>query len=484
MRRLTYIANNLEEVKKMQEFTAKDFIRIFRKWWMLLTVLPLIVALLVSYYNYNYLDDIYMSRSCLFLMLDYIDNVGNRRIDMALSRDLTANLKELFNRSYILQRTAEALEMPNLSSLVSIRFTHVLDTSIFEISAVGTDPRLCAEAANAAAEVIAEYANEVIQKDSTRITQYAGVSRTPIGPQRTQNILLSTAVALLASISGAILIEMINQRIKSESQVEEGLQLSVLGSIPDYRSRIKAYEREKHLPSHGLMYYLSELDNESFKTLATNISFVIANPTIKTIVLTSAVADDGMNAFVLLTADAFAETGKRVLIVDMDYHNQSLSEYIKIQPSSDLVDYLAGRSDISSVIVPTNIYNVSFVGNYHSTGLFSRVIESANFSEFLASVESAFDIVLFSTPSLDLYIDAAVLASKAGGTVLIIPSNRIDAKHARMALERLKRGGATILGAVLNYTKPEKANAYYKKSHKGLHKKRDKALGSPERKLT
>lgn len=450
----------------MQEFTVKDFARIFRKWWLLITMIPLIVVLLSSYYNYRVLVDIYTARTSLFLLVDYVDSGGNQRYDMASSREITLNLKDLFNRSTVMQQTAEEMNMYNLSSYVAIKLTTLPDTSLLEITATGSIPALCAEAANTASEVLVRYTNEIVKKECVQITQYASVPWTPTGPQRLQNVAISAIIALLVTVSGILILEIFNQRIKTDEQVESGLHLPVLGAIPNIRGKMKPYERGKGSTMQGIIQNIGSFERESFKTMATNISFVAVNPTVKTIAVASVLSDESMNAFIILTAYSFAETGKSVLLVDMDYRNQNLGPYLRSMAALDLVDYLAGRAKIQDIIMPTGILNVSFIGNNHSSTLFTRIVESDGFLGFLHEAERMYDVVLFNTPPLDLYIDAAVLASKVGGTVLVIPSNRIDLKHAKAAVEQIKRGGAPILGIVLNDIKPEKVKAYDRKPNK------------------
>ena len=430
-------------------------------------MLPLIVVMLAGYYNYRMLDDIYMARASLFLLVDYVDTVGNRRYDMAASREMAINFRDLFNRSTVIRQTAEELDMPELTSLVGIRYSALYDTSIFDITATGSSPALCAEAANAASEVFARYGNEALQKECIRITQYASVPKTPIGPQRMQNILISAAAALLITASGVLIIEVFNQRIKTDEQVESGLHLPVLGGIPNIRNKMKSYEKGKDTPMQGIVRYIGSLERESFKTMAANISFVAVNPTVNSVAIASAMSGEGMDTFMMLTAYSFSETGKSVLLVDMDYRNQNLGPCLRQVVPYDLVDYLAGRAGIEDIIVrKTSIFNVSYIGNNHSSTLFTRVVESEGFAIFLQEVESMFDVVLFHTPPLDLYIDAAMLASKVGGTVLVIPSNRIDIRHAKIAVEQIKRGGAMVLGIVLNDVKNEKSKAYQRKSNR------------------
>jgi receptor protein-tyrosine kinase len=309
-------------------------------------------------------------------------------------------------------------------------------------------------------EVFVRYANEIVQKECVHITQRASLPWMPTGPKRVQNIAVSAAAALLVTISGVLALEMFNLRLKTDEQVENGLHLPVLGGIPNIRGKMKPYEKGRESPMQGIVRYIGNMERESFKTMAANIHFVAANPTVKTIAITSALSDEGMNAFMMLTAYAFAETGKSVLLVDMDYRNQSLGLYMRQTPALDLVDYLASRAQIHDIAMNTSIYNVGFIGNNHSSSLFTRVVASDGFLGFLREVETLYDVVLFHTPPLDLYIDAAVLASKVGGAVLVIPSNRIDIKRAKTAVAQVKRCGAAVLGIALTDVKHEKAKAY------------------------
>jgi Mrp family chromosome partitioning ATPase len=83
------------------------------------------------------------------------------------------------------------------------------------------------------------------------------------------------------------------------------------------------------------------------------------------------------------------------------------------------------------------------------------------FDLFLGSVQQMFDVVLFDTPPLGLFIDAAVLANKTDGALLVVGCGMADRALIRDAAGQLQKASANILGMVMNFVDARHSRGYY-----------------------
>jgi capsular exopolysaccharide synthesis family protein len=91
----------------------------------------------------------------------------------------------------------------------------------------------------------------------------------------------------------------------------------------------------------------------------------------------------------------------------------------------------------------------------------SELLGSKRMEAVLAEAQKNGELVILDTPPTLAVTDAAVLASKVDGVILLIEAQRTSHEAARRAYDALQRVGATILGVVLTKTKSERRTYYY-----------------------
>jgi capsular polysaccharide biosynthesis protein len=124
------------------------------------------------------------------------------------------------------------------------------NSQVINVSVQSTDAALASNIANSIANVFSEDIPELMNVDNVKVLSVSGIPTTPVSP----NILLNTAIAavvgFLLGVGLAFLREVLDRRIRTEEQVQQILDLPVLGSIPDIDSKIfktsakKASKRE------------------------------------------------------------------------------------------------------------------------------------------------------------------------------------------------------------------------------------------------
>jgi capsular exopolysaccharide synthesis family protein len=188
---------------------------------------------------------------------------------------------------------------------------------------------------------------------------------------------------------------------------------------------------------------------ESYKTLRTNVQFCGQN--IRVIAITSCHENEGKTVISLNLAKSFAELGKRVLVVDADMRNSVVAgRHTNVKRPAGLSEVLSGIEDVSECVYETQIpgLHLMFAGKCPPNPV--ELLGAPQFASLLENAAASYDYVIVDTPPLGLVIDAAVVATRCDGTMLVMARNAVRYRQAQEVVEQLKKSGARILGVVRN----------------------------------
>lgn len=188
---------------------------------------------------------------------------------------------------------------------------------------------------------------------------------------------------------------------------------------------------------------------EAFKTLRTNIEF--SGSDLKVIAVTSCTPNEGKSSIAMELAKAFAEAGKRTLLIDADMRKSVLvGRYKTGAVRLGLTHVLVGRERLGDVICKTNFPRLYMIFAGPVPPNPSELLGGENFEAILQKARQLFDYVIVDTPPLGSVIDAAVAAKRCDGTILVVENNAISYKFVQNVKEQLDKSGSKILGVVLN----------------------------------
>ena len=203
---------------------------------------------------------------------------------------------------------------------------------------------------------------------------------------------------------------------------------------------------------------------EAFKALRTNLQF--CGQDIHTVVITSCNENEGKTTITLQLAKSLSELDKRVLVIDADMRKSVMAgRNTSVEAPVGLSEVLTGLVAVKDCLYTTQCENLSimFAGKYPPNPV--ELLAGPYFESLLQEARKVYDYVLIDVPPLGSVIDAAVVAAKCDGTILVISDNQVRYRQAIEVAEQLKKSGSKILGVVRNNIK-KKEGGYYKKYYK------------------
>lgn len=228
-------------------------------------------------------------------------------------------------------------------------------------------------------------------------------------------------------------------------------------------------------------YSVSALTQDAFRTLRMNIIFSGEKKDIQTLVVTSATPNDGKTSIAIGLGIAMAESGRRTLIIDCDCRKPSVGNRLKIRPEKTWLDVLYNNVPLEQAIVETQCARLFFLDVEPGIANAIEQLSGYRFKKMIDRLKDQFGFIIFDTPPIGAFIDAASLAEHADGTIMVISSGSKEVRLHRLSIEQLKKSGANFLGAVLNKVKVSRSTSYYKYGDYYYREHKDVVTSSKEK---
>jgi len=190
--------------------------------------------------------------------------------------------------------------------------------------------------------------------------------------------------------------------------------------------------------------------SEAYRTLRTNLDFAGLDRALKTLVVTSAGVSEGKSTTLANLAIVSAQAGRRVILVDADLRRPTLHQVFGLANDAGLTTMMMDDAALASPpLNQTGVDGLSVLTSGPLPPNPAEVMGSRRMEEIIAALAERADQVLFDTPPVVAVTDAAVLATKVDGVVLVISAGHTRRDHARTAIQRLEQINARLVGAVL-----------------------------------
>ena len=188
---------------------------------------------------------------------------------------------------------------------------------------------------------------------------------------------------------------------------------------------------------------------ETFVPIASSLLLASAAGLPRSILFTSAQEGEGKSSTLHALALAFAKLGKRVLVIDGDMRRPRQHSLFHVTPDRGISEVMTGQARVEDVIVESGTPGVSLLPSGAIPPNPAELLSTPALDVLMAGVQDRFDTVLIDAPPILGLPDTVLLAAKAQATVLVVEWGRNHHGGLRVAVDRLRRAGGAIIGAVL-----------------------------------
>jgi capsular exopolysaccharide synthesis family protein len=298
---------------------------------------------------------------------------------------------------------------------------------------------------------------EAGQIGSVRIVDSAKPPREHIKPKKKLNLLLGILLGLGLGIGITFIREYLDTSLKTIEEVER-IGFAVLGSIPLITpQKLNGNRKDQNggeisrIESRLITHLAPKSPiSEAYRTLRTNIQFSHADQPIKTVLVTSSGPGEGKSTSVANLAITFAEMGAKTLLVDTDLRRPVQHGIFAVPSSEGLTNVLISRIPLKKCLKATKIDNLTLLTSGTLPPNPSELLGSEAMESFIKTITAEYDITLFDSPPIIAVTDAAVLATKVDGVILVTKSGDTGKDALLRSRVLLNNVHAKIFGVLLN----------------------------------
>lgn len=193
---------------------------------------------------------------------------------------------------------------------------------------------------------------------------------------------------------------------------------------------------------------------EAYRTLRTNLMFSGQETPLQAMMLTAAAEHDGKSMALANLAVTFAQAGNKTILVDSDLRNPSQHDIWGVDNGNGLMTMMQDDVALSNPpLVESGVEHLSLLPAGELPPVPADVLSSPRMKEIVGLLKARADYVLFDSSPVLAATDAALLAAKLDGVLLVVRAGHTRREQVTRAQQALQRVKAPLLGAVLTNTR-------------------------------
>jgi len=195
--------------------------------------------------------------------------------------------------------------------------------------------------------------------------------------------------------------------------------------------------------------------------MRTNVLFSSLDNDLRSLLITSPGPTEGKSLTTANLGVAFAQYGKKVIIVDTDMRKPTQHKMFGLDNTVGLTNLMLGEVSLRDVLKPIDNLALFVLPTGPLPPNPAELLGSDRMKEIIDELKDNADIVIFDTPPVVAVTDAALLASRVDGVILVLAAGKTKIEVAQKARELLLNVRANILGTVLNMMEEDNPDYYY-----------------------
>lgn len=259
---------------------------------------------------------------------------------------------------------------------------------------------------------------------------------------------------LFITIGWLVLQYLMQNKIVNQADLERSISAPLLGSVPKHN-------KEKMEMSQLVVgNYPKSILSEAFRSIRTNLDFLVPSKDSKHISVTSTVSGEGKTFIALNLGGVLAMSGKKVIILDLDMRKPKIHHGLGSSNLDGMSNILIGKSSYQSCIQKSSIEGLDFITAGPIPPNPSELLLRPDFDELLKELDKSYDIVLLDSPPVGLVTDGIILQRKVDASIYVVRSD-YSRKGVEKSINKLIHfNKIKNLSVILNAVSKHSSNQY------------------------
>ena len=287
---------------------------------------------------------------------------------------------------------------------------------------------------------------------NVRIVDTAVLPIEPIKPKKLQILILALFLGAFLGTLLALMRNMLRSGIKESAEIEREFDLPVYATVPRspiQETRINILKKKKSIPILAVKHN-DDIAIESLRSIRTAIHFALANAKNNIIMISGPAPEVGKSFVSTNLATIFAQSHKRVLLIDADMRRGYMHKYFNLDAKSGLSEFLSHQAELRQVINKTSVDGLDMITRGKNPTNPSELLASAQFKAMLDQLTLEYDHIIIDTPPILAVTDGIIISQYAGVNLLVARYAKSHMKELELSLNRFEQAGVKLNGFILN----------------------------------
>jgi tyrosine-protein kinase Etk/Wzc len=276
------------------------------------------------------------------------------------------------------------------------------------------------------------------------------VARKPVSPRPGPVLVLGLILGAVLGVSAALVRGALAEPADDAQEIEDATGLPIFATVPHSEAEKRLHRDGKGGVRPPLAAAApDDLATENLRALRTALAFLLKARG-NVVAVTSPTPRAGKTFVVSNLGQLLAAAGKRVLVVDADLRRGALHRSFALDARPGLSDVLTGGATLDEAARPTGIAGLELIACGSPAAHPAELLASGRLDETLAALSKRYDVVLVDTAPTLAVTDAVLVGRCAALNLIVLRSRQHPVAEIELALERFRRSGIQVHGAIVN----------------------------------
>ncbi len=282
----------------------------------------------------------------------------------------------------------------------------------------------------------------------------------PIRPRKNRILLVAGLLGIVLGVSCALILEHLDDKIRTSEDVEKKLGLANLGIVPDIKKL--GFSSQGARGTFEFLPYSSPRSrvSDAVASITTSVFLASSKSSARTILVSSAVPGEGKTFVAISLATAISAQDRKVIVVDTDLRKPTVGDVFGAGKSSVGLTALLGRDDVklSHVMRRSEVPRLCYLPAGAAATNPPGFLRSQRMARLVSHLERIFDFVIFDSPPTIGFPDVQILSDICDSVILVTKEGHVSADLLKHAVSLISLAGGNILGVVLNMANVRHSN--------------------------
>lgn len=446
---------------KIYSIEFKDIIYAVKKRLYIVLLITVPSLLLGAYYGFSSAKVLYQARISLIIG-NYLDDqdIQFRVDDISRIQQLMGTYSAIAKTTLVSEKTVKKLDI-NISPAELRTYISAIPqpgTPFMDLVFIWSDPKEAIYILDIFSGIYMEEARNIYSMYDIKVLEKDRTAQRIVVSKRQLYTVFGFAAGIIVSLLLIFALEFINSKLSNEEEIENALDIPVLGLIPKHKKMICGTDFDRLGKSD---YYVIE----AYKALRSNTFFTSIHKGLQTIAVTSGMPGEGKTSVALMLAKLMAYEGKKIALIDCNLRNPDLHNVFQLS-NAGLVNIINQGIEWKALLNTSRIENLYIMGVGSIPHNPPELLSSPRMKEMIDKMKKEFDYIILDTPSVNIVTDAQVISPIVDGYLIVVSSGKTKRENVIKTKKLIQYANGVILGVVLNRINNQPIHKHYKYYYK------------------